>query len=388
MDEKLKNIILKDVDEITEILEETESYDFSKDLKQRMQKAQLSSVSLGQRAFVTHTIVDKWLHGKARPNGKERMKELGMALGFDLGELDTFLFKNGYPKLYVKNALDSAAKSYLLRIAGDPKIVESYRNLVKRMGLDSVSLNDGYVSLSSKIMSAELREAAAQSSFSRWFRENNMNFTDDAKKQLPDFRIGRYMSLYIGDSTINEMSATGELPSTIKNLLYSLVSGKTVNTRGLRDRIIAFGLYSNMTPEEIDILLDCVRVRRITDPESRLDFIVMLALRIAHDRYPYYEYENTVRIVERLKKSSDEFDKQILSDYLKNYDNLKQMVEYYDHSDNDENQIFERYYTSYSDRSIMDYVRDMLVLFKEKKILTEEDVKPIWEMIQREDEED
>ena len=403
MSTKLKRMLQKDVDEIKEILGESESYNFAEDLQQRMQqflekpvqeaekqseqqpkkKAGLSSSALARRACVSRPAVDRWLHGEVRPNGKERMKELGMALGMNANELDTFLLINGYPKLYVRNPLDSAAKLLLLNIAGDPDIVKSYRNLVNRLGLDSISLNDGYISLASTIMNVELNEAAKQSTFSNWFREHRRNFTDDERTQLPDMRIARYLSLYIGDSTIHEMQVIRELPAALTDILYSMTLRRSVNTRGLREKIIAFGLYSNMTEEEINILLDHARLRKMSDPASRLDFVVLLALRIAHDRYPYYEYENKVRIIKRLQGSTDEFDQQILNDYSVNFDSLRQMVEYYDRSDV-KDLLFERTYTSYSDHGIMDYIRDMLALLKENEILTDEDINPIWDLIQRE----
>ena len=318
MTEELKALLEEDIELIQEYMDGFENYSFSDDLRQCMQKAALSSSALGERALVSHTIVDKWLSGKAKPNGKERMKELGMALGMCAAELDVFLYKNGYPKLYAKNPLDSAAKILLFNAAGKPSMVQLYRELVHRLGLAHMVVPDDRV-LCDTTAIQELKEAAAQGEISGWFREHEKNFTGDAKKQLPDMRIIRYIMLYVGESTIYEMVVAGELPASLKNLLYSLVGGKTVHVRGLREKLIAFGLYANMTEEEIDILLEYARLRSISEPVSRTDLSILFALRTAHERYPYYEFENLSRIVRQMENSSEPYDRVLLPEYRKDW---------------------------------------------------------------------
>ena len=100
---------------IEDVLYSSASYCFSEDLQERMDSLGLSAAALARRCLVSHTIVDRWRTGKARPNGKERFKELGMALGMDAEALNGFLLKNGYPGLYLKNPLDSAARLLLLQ---------------------------------------------------------------------------------------------------------------------------------------------------------------------------------------------------------------------------------------------------------------------------------
>ncbi len=384
MKKEIRDMFLEDIELMEEFMEDSENYNFADELKACMQKNALSSSALGERALVSHTIVDKWLAGKAKPNGKERMKELGMALGYNVEELNMFLYKNGYPKLYAKNPLDSAAKLLLSNKAGDPQIVELYRDLVKRLGLETIILPEEKINCDTKVMSAELKDAAAQGQISGWFRNHDKNFTGDAKTQLPDMRIIRFIMLYVGDSTINEMAVTGDLPLTLKKLLYELVGGKNVNTRGLREKLIAFGLYSNMTEEEIDIMLEYARLRAISEPVSRLDFVLLFALRTAHDHYPYYEFENLSRIVKKFKQSSEDYDKILLPDYCERLENARQRTEYYDRcNDEKEKSIFEENYTSYSDKGVMDYIRDILMVLRENKTLKEEEIKPIWDLIQR-----
>ena len=199
-------------------------------------------------------------------------------------------------------------------------------------------------------------------------------------------RIIRYIMLYVGESTIYEMVVAGELPASLKNLLYSLVGGKTVHVRGLREKLIAFGLYANMTEEEIDILLEYARLRSISEPVSRTDLSILFALRTAHERYPYYEFENLSRIVRQMENSSEPYDRVLLPEYRKRLDNARQMVEYYDCYADDADRIpFEKNYTSYSDRGVMDYVRDMFALLCMKGLLDEKEIESIWKLIQRTD---
>ena len=384
MSDELSKLLQDDVEMLMEYMSKFKNHSFSDDLKLLMKKNKFSSVTLGKRALISHTIVDKWLHGKAKPNGKERMKELGMALGFDGPKLNVFLYKNGYPKLYVKNPLDSAAKYLLLNAAGKSDIVELYRKMIEREGLESFTVSEDNNLCESKIMSNELKDAAAQSRFSVWFREHEGDFTGDERTQFPDMRIIQYIMLYIGDSSINDLVVTGELPVKLKKLLYSLMGRKAVKTRGLRERLIALGLYTNMNEEEIDRLLKYVRLRAISKPTSRLDYAVLFALRMAHDRYPYYEYENYERIVKKFEHSTELYDKLLYPEYSKKLESARQRVDYYDRCDSDsEKKIYEENYTSYSDRGVMDYVRDILSVLVEKKKLSKDEIRPIWKLIQR-----
>ena len=384
MTEDIKALLKEDIEQFYDSLVDCEAYSFSLEMRQRMDALCLSSSALGERALVSHTIVDRWSQGKARPNGKERMKELGMALGMDTAKLDAFLYCNGYPKLYAKNPLDSAAKLLLLNSAGRPDVVDMYRELIERLGLTGYAPPKEALPLKTSVLSAELMEAARQGQVSGWFQAHEKNFTGDAKKLLPDMRIIRYLLLYMGEATINGMAVTGELPVTLKNILYPLIGGKAVHVRGLREKLIAFGLYCNMTEDEMDVLLTYAKLRPISEPISRADFALLFVLREAHERYPLYEAENLERIVNQLSKSTEQYDMALLPEYAVRLHNARQRAAYYEAiADKSDARLFERRYTSYSDRGVMDYMRDVLALLCEEKLLQEDDLKPIWELIQR-----
>lgn len=382
--ENIRDFLQDNIEQIRESLENCESYCFSTDLCRRMDTLGLSSSALGERAFVSHTIVDKWRQDKAKPNGKERMKELGMALEMDASELDTFLYFNGYPKLYAKNPLDSAAKLLLLNSAGRVDVVDMYHNLLDRLGLNNFAPPAEVLPLKTSVLNAALMEAAQQGQISGWFRAHEKNFTGDAKTLLPDMHIIRYLMLYVGDSSINEMTVTGELPATLKNLLYPLVGGKPVHVRGLREKLIAFGLYTNMTEDEIDVLLAYAKLRPISDPISRADMALLCALREAHERYALYEYENLERIVKQLSASDECYDRTLLPEYVARLKNARARADYYEYAQRtEEERLFEMRYTSYSDRGVMDYVYDVLCLLYEDQVLNLDENRSILELIQR-----
>lgn len=212
MPDKTRALLREDIEQISEALKGLEAYNFSKELCERMNAAGLSSSALGSRCFVSHTIVDRWRQGKAKPNGKERMKELGMALGLDAAELDGFLYRNGYPRLYAKNPLDSAAKLLLMNSAGWPDVVKLYRELIERLRLMTYAPRAQTVPLATMVMSQALYDAAAEGQISQWFMQHQGDFAGDAKSQLPDVRLIRFILLYMGDATIHEMAVTGDLP--------------------------------------------------------------------------------------------------------------------------------------------------------------------------------
>lgn len=377
MDNKTRALLSDDVDQIREGLTSFAEYDFSKDLQLLMDAQGLSALSLGARCLVSHTIVDKWRLGKARPNGKERVKELGMALGMDELALNIFLYQNGYPKLYAKNPLDSATKLLLLNGGGREDIVSIYRELIDRLGLVDFVPAREIEPLMTLVLSGQLKAVAENGQVSGWFREHEKHFAGGVKTQMPDLRIIRFLLLFFGDLCIHEMVITGEIPAMLKGLLYDLSSGRAVPVRGLREKLITFGLFSNMTEEEIDTLLGYGRLRLISEPATQIDFAVLSALRTAHERYPHYERDNLGRILKRLSNSNDDYDQSLYAEYQKRLENATTRTDYYDHRRRTaEELLFEQYYTSFSDHGVNNYVHDILLLLSESGELTPQQVRP------------
>ena len=377
-------ILTEDLECLEELLSQFGAYRLSEDLQQRMEEQNLSSAALAKRCGLSHTIVDKWRTDRARPNGKERFKELGMALGMDCDALNAFLLSNGYPRLYVKNPLDSAARLLLLRCAGSPDIVDLYHQLTERLGLEKLPEGEEENPLTTTVMSLEFREAAQNGSASLWFQNNKRQFRGDGKTLLPDARVRRFLSLYLGDVSIHELSVTGELPTPLKGMLYSIFSGKPVTIRFLREKLVAFGLYADMTEEEIDILMQCMHLQPLSEPATALDMAVLSALRSAHERYPLYEYESLRRLIECLTPPQSAEDALLLEQYRQRQRQLRQLVQYYEtHTPSSEEHLFEQNYTSYADRGVMDYVRDLLLLLTQRGILSEDETQTFVEYTKR-----
>ena len=384
MDDETRALLSEDVDQIREGLSSFAEYDFSKDLQQHMDEQALSALSLGARCLVSHTMIDKWRLGKARPNGKERMKELGMALCMDESQLNIFLYQNGYPMLYAKNPLDSAAKLLLLNGGGREDIVIIYRELIERLGLENFVPAREIEPLKTFVLSGQLKDAAENGQISGWFRAHEKHFAGGVKTQMPDLRIIRFLMLFIGELSIHEMVVTGEIPAMLKGLLYDLSGGRAVSIRGLREKLIVFGLFSNMTEEEIDTLLDYARLRPLSEPATLADFSVLSALRTAHERYPHYENDNLSRIMKRLSSPQDDYDRSLAAEYQKRLENAAQRASYYDHRQRTrEETLFEQRYTAYSDHCVIDFVFDLLLLLEEAGELTTSQVKPFTMVLQK-----
>ena len=334
-------ILEDDLANIAEALEAFDSYSFSKDLQSRMASLGLSSSALAERCRVTHTIVDKWRSGKARPSGKERFKELGMALEMDTDSLNAFLLRNGYPALYVKNPLDSAARLLILQSAGAPDLVELYRMLVHRLKLDNLTTYSDRTFYETTVMSMELRNAAQNGHASTWFANYRRQFAGSAKTEMPDLRLARFLLLYLGEKNIHELAVTGDLPPVLQNILYPVLAGKAVTVKRLREKLIAFGLYANMREEEIDLMLRWARVLPLS--------------------YIFYERDNLQQIIRRLNPPQDEFETLMLSQYLRRAEVVEPMASYYEKYPKSPLDIaFEERYTAYSDRGVIDYVHDLL----------------------------
>lgn len=385
----MKNRIIEDsLPYIRQGVREFEGYSFSSELSARMKERSLSSVALANRAGVSHAAVDKWLKNQAVPNGKERLKELGMGLGMDTEELNAFLYRNGYPRLYVKNPLDSVALRLLKSGRGRHDLVSIYRELLQKTGLKRFVPTVETPEQRTSFMLSALSHLD-EKDLAQWFSENRRNFVADAKTVYPDKHIADYLRLYIGDETANNLAATAELPSLLQPVLTALLNAKSVTLRGLSEKLIALGLYLNMTEEEINVLLEFFRLRPLTEPGTKLEQAVLLSVREAHGQYALYESENLERALKRLKASAQPYEKLLCADYEERYALARDLAEYYLHSELSEEELeFRELYTSYGDRGLMDYVADMLSALAAEGELEPGEVDDFLENIRRNEEED
>ena len=379
-------IIEQDLPDIREAIVGFERYSFSSTLSERMKERSLSSAALGKRAGVSHTMVDKWLKEEARPNGKERMKELGMGLGMDAEELNAFLYRSGYPRLYVKNPLDSVAIQLLKTARGREDIVSIYRELLDVTRMDRFKPKAGDNDLRTSVMLSGLMKQVDED-LEQWLQDHRNDFVANSKSVIPDPALADYLRLYIGAATANALAATEELPAILVPTLTALLNGKSVTVRGLREKLMALGLYLNMTEEEIDVLLDFVRLRPLTEPVDRMDMALLLSVREAHERYALYEYDNLERIVKHLRSSEKREYKLLYPEYAYRLRCAKELADYYLRFESgDEEREFEERYTSYGDHGLMDYVRDVLNALLENGVLSPQEVGSFPELITRPEE--
>ena len=388
--EQIKRVILEDdLILIGDALVGFENYDFAKDVKERLCALGLSANELGKRCLVTHTIIGKWCSGAAKPHGKERMKELGMALAMNENDLNAFLFANCYPRLYAKSPLDNACKLVLRTMSGQQNIVQIYREFIDQYGLGSYTPSPGRLDIATTLMSRNFNAVANKTDFEKWLTDEAMHFGASAKAQMANTKLIRFIHLYIGSSTIYELYSVGELPAPIKSLLYPLVADREFAVRGLREKLIAFGLYYNMTEEEMDLMLGYANLRLFTEPRTLLEHAMLTALRCAHERYPYFELSGIQRMVEYMRgaieQAADESEEARLREqatlYNEQLQNASVRVSYFDEHKNETDRLFEQQYTDYADRRIMDYMRDVLVFLAEDGILTGNETSNMLEVL-------
>jgi hypothetical protein len=392
MDKKAGSILQYDIDLIRNALSDFENYDFAADVESRMKKLNLTPNALAGRLDVSHVIVGKWLARGARPHGKERMKELGMALGMNRDELDEFLYSNGYPRLYAKSPLDDVCKLALKNFSGKENIVQLYKDNLALYGLTSYAIDSNRVNILTDDLSRNFNNMTSKQDFGKWLEQHRQYFSASAKSVIPNERLIRLIMLYVGEDNINRLYKNAELPKAIRNLLYPLLGEKEVAIRGLRNKLIVFGLYSNMTEDEIDFMLSCANLLPITEPKTALDMVLLTLIRCAHERYPYYEYDNVetmlLQISSAIGNASTEEEKNALRELHALFVNRQQAAEanalYYDKHKGEEERLFEELYTDCaedSDARIINYAHDMLTLLAAKNILSEQDAEDILHLI-------
>jgi len=164
MQEKPNYLLADDIELIKEQLSGFNNYDFVHDLKMRMRGLALSQSELARRAKVSHAMVGRWLNG-ARPHGKERFKELGMALAMNEAQLNTFLCANGYPRLYAKNPLDLVCRFIIGMSTEGEETVSRYRNMLEQYGLTDYVLSGEPIAIPTADMSMDFSGIKSLASF-------------------------------------------------------------------------------------------------------------------------------------------------------------------------------------------------------------------------------
>jgi transcriptional regulator with XRE-family HTH domain len=364
-------VLQDDLDLMREMFEEFEDYRFSADVRNRMNEAGLSANALAERTKVSHTAVGKWLSGETRPQGKERMKMLGMALGLSAAELDNFLFENGYPRLYVKNPLDNASQLILKSHKGRSDIVPRYLDFLEMYCAQSFQPTNERFERASDSLSKSFEAVDSAEAFAAWLERNSRFFGASALTVTANLQLMRRVYLYIGESSINDLYAVSELSLPVRNLLYALLGSHKLPVKGFRNKLIAFGLYENMIEEEFDMLLADAKLRGISEPKTRAEQILLTAVRTAHERYPYYEYETMQKLTNRIRSgmllAKDEEQAEsysvLLAPYAARLDQAATRAGYYDEHKTKDDEMFEQRYTSYSDCGMIHYVVDVLTIF-------------------------
>lgn len=375
-----RNVLEEDLSLIREFLAEFSNYDFAADLRGRMKAMGISANAMAERTQVTHTAVGKWINGDARPQGKERVKMLGMALGFGVEELDSFLLENGYPKLYVKNPLDNVCRLIIKTYQGTKDIVEEYLELINRYHLKTFQPLADRADRPSADVDRSFEAVDSPEAFAEWMERNNCYFNASACAVTARPQLLRRIWLYIGESSISDLYAVGELPLPVRNLLYALTGNHEVAMKGLRNKLILFGLYENMTEEEINLLLEDANLRILSNSKTRLDLALLTAVRAAHDQYPYYEYETNLIQTNHIqsglllakKKQPIERLTAMLKPYQERLKSIELRTAYYELHKTQKEEQFEELYTSRSDRGLMHYVYDILAILSE-----EQEVEPL-----------
>jgi transcriptional regulator with XRE-family HTH domain len=375
------SIIETEVEWIGKILEKFDSYDYVKDITARKKQLKLSDAKLADRVSVSRQMVGKWLEG-AKPHGKEGFKKLGMALGMDENELNVFLSSNRYPRLYVKNPMDVACRKVLEKNAGNPNIVKIYKQYLETYGLTDLEMETNPLEMETSSMSRIFKEIVSEKSMLEWLEDNKKNFRAYDKCYIPHSELVRFVDLHIGKDNIYSLFITGKLPVAIKNLVYPLLRGEQVAIKFLRSKLIVFGFARNMNESEIDIMLNLSKLPPLSQPSSKTDMAISLALGDAHETYPHYTLMNAQKILQDMPEEKRD---PIREFYEEEKRISKELAEEYDKSINEE---FEALYTDFNDKGLIHFMNDVLEALVKNDILNKEEAEEFLSIMRRKESEE
>jgi hypothetical protein len=139
-----------------------------------------------------------------------------------------------------------------------------------------------------------------------------------------------------------------------------------------------------MNDDEIDQMLIIAGLQPISEPLSKIDCVLLGALRYAHERYPYYELTNAEKLLNTIYTSKDREYVEFQEFYEDQRERAQELVKYYESvghkSKND--RLFEERYTNHSDSGILWYVRDILHQLVKDNILPKEDTEEYLSLMQ------
>jgi hypothetical protein len=211
----------------------------------------------------------------------------------------------------------------------------------------------------------------------KWMLENENNFRASERTYIPNPELIRFAELHIGGDSINALYKSGRLPDAVKNLIYPLLRGEEVTVKWLRSKLIIFGFCYNMNEDEIDIMLEMAKLTPLSDPVSettkisKMDTAIVLALRCAHETYPYYSLGNAKKVLGAM----DDKERGPLRDLYE--EQKRSAVEFskeYEKKEKTPSDItFEERYTDYNDKGLIHYMRDVLAVLAKRGSLDEKE---------------
>jgi transcriptional regulator with XRE-family HTH domain len=403
---KRRAFLADDLATIRRALKEFRYYDFSGSLSAMMREKGLSDSELGRRLGLSHATIGKWRSGSARPNGKERVKELGLALSLTEEGMNDFLLSLGYSPLYHKNPLDDACIFTIRSHSGDDAAA-LYRKYVAQFRVREFKPAPLYKSIPTVVLQDSFAHVRTEAELEAWLERYAGSFSAFATVIVPNRELILYIMIFLGGATINELFEAGEFPVTIRNLLYPLVAGNELALRGLRDKLIAFGLFRNMNADDIDRLLELAKLRAFSRPETAFEAAALIAVRQAHARFPLYEYDYlgdaAVTLEDALRDTAarpltdsvqwqKSFYAGLFEEVSQRLGDVEQLAKSYlssEKRDCDE-AAFEEFYTVYSkaedkfrtEKNLADYVKDVIDILIEDGDVQEKELRAFREQLQ------
>jgi hypothetical protein len=321
--------------------------------------------------------------------------------------LNDLLLVLGYTRLYPKSPLDGACIFILNRPGGIVSPLEEYRGFIKKWRIKDIPLEKNRKTIQTAVLRKRLARALTGEEFDAWLRENLTHFSVSVDTLLPKTELQTYIKLLLGGDSINRQYQHRLIPKVIRDWLYPMTAGKELTQKELREKLIAFAFFKNMTIKDINYMLDLAGLRKFSYPENRYEAALLAAAALAHDRFPPYEDDCLGCVIfpelEKILKHYSEKEKSALTeteirriafcektrdDILNRIDETWRASQQYQSRPHDETEkTFEKYYTDreldYS-RCLAVYIRDLTGVLINAGIVSEKEAPSFIALLQPE----
>ncbi len=242
-------------------------------IKEIIKETGLSSEDFGELVNVSRATVYKWRKG-AIPRERETFFKIGMAANYEKEQIDKLLQRYGqFSDIYAKNLKDCIC-NFVIKHWSGKEAIEKYNYILSRIESDLFNIDVDYEDMETLEFEEKLSTIKDESELEQFIFENTGIFRSVYHKFYAQVKIYLKANLDNYNKNITSIADGQGWSSSLKQAVSGINQGKWVPTR---NKIIALGIYLNMSLSQVDNLLELAHMEPLC-PKNILESVIIFAL--------------------------------------------------------------------------------------------------------------